>query len=1059
MKWLIPGVHLVERIGEGGIADVFRAEWHDSEVAVKVLRDPERPSMRRRFLREGYLLERLQHPGLVRCLSVLSGDQPALVLELLKGETLDVRVGRSALGAEGSLDLAVALLQILQYLHEHGVVHRDVKASNVFCAEGGRVVLIDLGLAADPADPLATTLGDVLGTYAYMAPEQIAGAESDHRCDLYSLGVTLYEAITSQRPFHARGAAQYLQVHRQGGATPLVEVVPGVPPRLAGLVDRLMARDPAARPASAGIALALLTGHPGARRGLGFPALVGREAAVGAIAAVLDGGGVIRVSGQLGSGLGAVARAARDGARGASVEQLTLRCHARTTASEALEVLARQLGHGGPGVSPDLAGVSSAIAALAAESGRLLLVAEDLDLAAPEVAATVAALAKLPAVATVVTGTLLGAQPAGRELVLRPLVLAEVRQLVAGMLGTPAVPFGLDVALYEASGGLPALVVLLLREQVERGVAYCDGIVGDGLPRWSWDPSSKTTLGAGAAARFAQPLAALSPPARALLDVLAVAGGPVPMDIALRAAGVDDSGADLGLLLRAGLAREELEQGREWVSLRRAVVEPMILQAMEPSARRIAHLALAEAARTGGVGGEWERRFIAVHMALGAGGPEHIERLVTLGRWLVDAGRPVPGLEALDHAAQLPVERLASQVALAIARGDALRALGRIADSRDALGAARRFAVELGDPVVLRAILLAEAENAIVAGAGLSEAMEAAVREAAEEPDAARALYVAGELSLLSGEMMDAELYFRRALDGLGADGPERLATASRLGLGQVQAAVGEVERAVDTFGRLVADLRYRDRNHAVVEATCHLAVATAATGGLGRGLEALVAADELAVRGNVPHRVAMVAVARAALHLACGDLPGADALLRAHPGCADARCPYGLRARFFEVQADLRVQAGDMPAALATHLAAGEAATDAHDRARAAFHEGMAALLTADADGVGLTVERLAATGIHRLQARLLLAGALIGRDATVLRVAEMEARASGDRILLLHVLHASRRTASRSEARRVAAAIGDSLFGPLREAFLALPAVRWSAGEQSSGARDTPS
>lgn len=1056
VKSLLPGVHLVERIGEGGIADVFRAHWHDTEVAVKVLRDPSRASMRRRFLREGYLLERLQHPGLVRCLSVLAGDQPALVLELLKGETLDLRIHRSALGSEASLSLAASLLQVLQYLHEHGIVHRDVKASNVFCDNAGRIVLIDLGLAADPGDPLTTTLGDVLGTYAYMAPEQIAGAEADHRCDLYSLGVTLYEAITSQRPFHARGAAQYLQVHRHGGATPLAEVVPGVAPRLAGLVDRLMSRDPAARPATAGIAMALLTGHAGARRGLEFPTLVGRDAALGAIEAILDGGGTLRVSGQLGSGLGAVARAARDAARRACVDQLTLRCHARTDAADALATLARQLAHGGPAIPGEVGAVGSAMEDLAAESGRLLLVVEDLDLAAAEVATTVAALSRRRGVGTLITGTLLGREPAGRDLVLRPLVLGEVRQLVAGMLGTPAVPFGLDVALHEASGGLPALVVLLLREQVERGAASCDGMVGDGLPRWSWDSSSKATLGAGAAARFARPLAALSPSARALLDVLAVAGGPVPIEIAVRAAGVDDSGADLGLLCRAGLAREELEQGQEWVSLRRAVVEPLVLEAMDPAARRVAHLALAEAARAGGEGGEWERRFMAVHMALGPGGPEHTERLVALGRWLVDAGRPVAGLEALDHAAQLPIERLDRQAALALARADALRALGRAAESWDALAAARRLASELGDAILLRTIQVAEAENLIVFGAQVANATAEAVRSAAEEADGAGALYVAGELSLLAGELMDAELYFGRCLDALGRHGPERLETAARMGLGHAQGLVGEVERAVDTFTRLVGDLRYRDRNHALVDAKCHLAIATAATGNLGKAVEALGATDELAVRGNVPHRLAMVAVAQASVHLAAGDRVGAERLLQAHPGCADGFCPYGLRARYFEVLAELRLATGDLPAALAAHLAGGEAANEAQDRARAAFHEGMAALLTADAERVGTAVERLSGSGVHRLQAALLLSGAVIGRDAAVLRVAELEARASGDRLLLLRVLHASRRAAARSEAKRIAVATAEGLFGPLRDAFAALPSVRWSLGEQHPETRD---
>ncbi|MBM4369905.1 MAG: serine/threonine protein kinase, partial [Deltaproteobacteria bacterium] len=267
------GLRLLERIGEGGIADVFRTTWEGKAVALKVLRDPDRPAMRKRFLREGRLLQRLSHPGLVRCFHVFGGSQPALVLELLRGEPLDDRIARRPMNGEEAVHLAQALLRVLQYLHEHGIVHRDVKASNVYCADDNRVVLMDLGLAVDPADPLTTTLGDVLGTYAYMAPEQIAGAESDHRTDLYSLGITLYEAVCGARPFSARGAAGWLSVHRSGGATPLIEVAPGIPVRLASLVDRLMSRDPAGRPPSAAVALALLTGSVGIRRDLRRPSL------------------------------------------------------------------------------------------------------------------------------------------------------------------------------------------------------------------------------------------------------------------------------------------------------------------------------------------------------------------------------------------------------------------------------------------------------------------------------------------------------------------------------------------------------------------------------------------------------------------------------------------------------------------------------------------------------------------------------------------------------------------------------------------------------------------
>ncbi|MFN7145470.1 MAG: serine/threonine-protein kinase, partial [Myxococcota bacterium] len=305
---LPPGVTIHERIGEGGIADVFRGEWRGREAAIKVLREPDRPGLRKRFVREGRLLQRLSHPGLVRCHAVVDGDVPMLVLELLLGASLDARLRDGAIPPAEAVHLAASALRALGYLHEQGIVHRDIKASNVWMGSDGRVVLVDLGLAADTSSPLTTTLGDILGTHAYMAPEQIAGAESDHRCDLYSLGVTLYEALCGARPYEAVGLAGYLQAHRAAGAPPIAGHVPDVPVRLAALVDRLMARDPAARPASAAAALALLTGGAGVRRDLEAPRMVGREGASGAIQAVIDGGGVLRVTGELGSGLGVVAR-------------------------------------------------------------------------------------------------------------------------------------------------------------------------------------------------------------------------------------------------------------------------------------------------------------------------------------------------------------------------------------------------------------------------------------------------------------------------------------------------------------------------------------------------------------------------------------------------------------------------------------------------------------------------------------------------------------------------------------------------------------------------------
>lgn len=249
------GYHLMEHIGGGGVADVYRGVRVDGgpDVAVKVLRDPERSqAVVRRFLREGHLLRSFEHAGLPRCFDVFSSPRPVLVLELLKGWTLAEAIrGRGTLPAEEVTRIASELLRVLGFLHQRGVVHRDIKSSNVYLNGDGRTMLVDLGLAVDPMDPFTTTLGDVVGTYAYMAPEQIAGAGVDQRADLYSLGITLYEALAGTRPFKASGSVGYLKAHKKGRFTHLSHLVPEAPSGLVELVQHLMARDPSARPASA----------------------------------------------------------------------------------------------------------------------------------------------------------------------------------------------------------------------------------------------------------------------------------------------------------------------------------------------------------------------------------------------------------------------------------------------------------------------------------------------------------------------------------------------------------------------------------------------------------------------------------------------------------------------------------------------------------------------------------------------------------------------------------------------------------------------------------------
>lgn len=1048
---------LHERIGEGGIADVFRATWRGADAAVKVLRDPDRPGLRGRFLREGRLLGRLSHPGLVRCLHVYDDDQPALVLELLRGEDLEARVRRQRLSAEEAVRLAASMLRTLAFLHERGIVHRDVKSSNVYWAEGDRVVLMDLGLAADPADPLTTTLGDVLGTHAYMAPEQIAGAETDHRCDLYSLGITLYEALTGHRPYQARGLAGWLVAHRSGGATPVVELAPHAPVRLAALVDRLMARDPAARPASAAVALALLTGTPETRRELEEPPLVAREGLRGALAAVLETGGVLRVQGELGSGLGAAGRLALRLAGEEGVEYALVRSRVRAGLGDVVAALANELSAMVDRVPEDPDVVRDALAGLCAEGGRFLLLVEDFDLASAGVAAYVESLTDLPGLATVLIGGALPERPRGRDHHLRPLDATEVRKLVSGMLGTPDVPPGLDAALHGVCGGLPALIVAVLREQVERGAVWCDGATEEGLPRWAWDPSAPLAPGEEASRPFLRALDVLPAGTRRLLEVLAVAGAPVPLELLLHAAGADPSGLDLCPALRPGLVAVTVERGEEWVALRRAVMEPIVAAGVPEEERRRLHLALADGVRHRPQG-EWERRFLLLHGALGAEDPGNTARLVEMGEWLVQGGRPVDALATLDAAARLPLEDPGAAALLALARGDALAALGRLVEARGALEVGRVAAEEAGRPALVERAVLALVEASQQLGIALPDDLATSLRRiAAADPPNARALLLAAEDRRRAGDL-DAAGTLLDAAVAVSPPGPvDRIGVAARLARARLDTMRGAVEPAAVHLRAIAAELRALDR----VQAACHalgmLAEVLIRAGSAALAVDTIRAAEDLARGRHLPWTVAGLGVRRAHLHLACGDLEGAAGLLRARAACGERAAPWLIRQAWLDALSELRAAQGDTPAELAVHLRAAEAAAVAGDELFRTFHAGMAAVLTADVAGVGEAVDGLQRFDAPRLVARLLLAGARAGRDRELLPPAAQHAREAGDRILLLAILSSDRGQGAREEARAICTDVLEGLYGPLRQAFLERTAVRWSLGEPPASRRDS--
>jgi serine/threonine protein kinase len=266
------GYKVLGVLGRGGMAIVYKARQLCPRrlVAVKVIDRSlaDNGEIVARFRQEQALGTRLRHPNLA---TVYQGGRaagcPYLVMELVEGDSLEVLVGR-----HGPLPIAEACEIIrqaalgLEHLHEQGLVHRDVKPSNLMLTPTGRVKLLDLGLARDlhPSGEAErfTLPGQCLGTLDYMAPEQCVDPHGvDGRADVYGLGCTLYELLAGQPPFAGPGygsAFQKMQAHVEAAVPPIRQQRPDVPERLAAILERMLAKDREERFSSAADLVAAL---------------------------------------------------------------------------------------------------------------------------------------------------------------------------------------------------------------------------------------------------------------------------------------------------------------------------------------------------------------------------------------------------------------------------------------------------------------------------------------------------------------------------------------------------------------------------------------------------------------------------------------------------------------------------------------------------------------------------------------------------------------------------------------------------------------------------------
>jgi protein kinase-like protein len=252
---------LDERIGEGGVGQVYRADGPTGPVAVKILGPASDldDAARARFHREIAALGQITHPHLVPLLDHgLDAELgPYLVLPLLPGATLRTLIAGRALGPDAALLLAEPIAQATAALHAAGYVHRDLKPENVIAGPDGSITVIDLGLAWREGMTRHTDTGAAVGSVGYMSPEQLEGRPVDDRTDVWALGVMLHEWTTGTRPFARDRAAEEAAAVLLGTCRRLTTIDQRCSEQLGDLVARCLAIDPARRPRADELARAI----------------------------------------------------------------------------------------------------------------------------------------------------------------------------------------------------------------------------------------------------------------------------------------------------------------------------------------------------------------------------------------------------------------------------------------------------------------------------------------------------------------------------------------------------------------------------------------------------------------------------------------------------------------------------------------------------------------------------------------------------------------------------------------------------------------------------------